>query len=193
MRLCPKFHGSGGPVAVVLCLAAATVLLQGASPASADSDADVRALPAEARVTTAPAGATSQPAGATSQPAGARQLPDTRSWRGLAKDSRGPQGREGADSGSSMAQLLAAAMVVVVLGAAAVFVFRRWGPKIASRTGRQIIVADTAHLAPGKTLHVIQAHGRRLLVAATKERVSLLSDLGSDEELAPNGQEGDVR
>ncbi len=81
------------------------------------------------------------------------------------------------DSGSLVAQSLAAVLVILVLGAAAIFVVKRVLPRIGIAQGRRINVLETVYLGSRRSLHMVQVGDRTLLVGDTRERLGLLADL----------------
>jgi flagellar biogenesis protein FliO len=74
-------------------------------------------------------------------------------------------------------KMLVSVSLVIVLGAAAVYVSRKLLPRLANLPTRQIRVLETAYLAPRKGIHLIQAGTRRLLVASTNETITMLADV----------------
>jgi len=81
------------------------------------------------------------------------------------------------DSGSLFAQSLAAVLIILVLGAAAIFVVKRLLPRLGISQGRRINVLETVYLGSRKSLHMVQVGDRTLLVGDTRERLGLLADL----------------
>ena len=81
------------------------------------------------------------------------------------------------DSGSLFAQSLAAVLVILVLGGAAIFIVKRVLPRFGISQGRRINVLETVYLGSRKSLHLVQVADRTLLVGDTRERLGLLADL----------------
>jgi flagellar biogenesis protein FliO len=92
-----------------------------------------------------------------------------------------------------------AVLLVVVLGATAIYITRRFLPRITQggaldwiRTavngpGKQIRILETAHLGPKKALHLIEIVDpaspnakQRLLIGSTNENIRTLAFLGTD-------------
>ena len=86
-------------------------------------------------------------------------------------------GSERFDSGSLFAQSVAAVFVILVLGAAAIFVVKRWLPRLGIAQGRRINVLETVYLGSRRSLHMVQVGDRTLLVGDTRDRLGLLADL----------------
>jgi flagellar biosynthetic protein FliO len=74
-------------------------------------------------------------------------------------------------------KMLLSILVVAALGAAVVYVSRKLLPKISNLPGKQIRVAETTHLGPRKSIHLIQVGSRRLLIGSTSETITMLADV----------------
>ena len=111
--------------------------------------------------------------------------------------------REG--EGAGLWKLLAYTLILLVLAGVAVFVLKRYLPKLGVNlgTGKNINVLETVHLGPKKTVHLLKVGSRTYLVAGTGEQVSILADVSdavSDETgagkagpEAADGKETDFR
>jgi len=75
--------------------------------------------------------------------------------------------------------MLAYAVVILVLGGAAIFVAKRYLPRARSAGGRRIRVLDSVYLAPRKQLHVLEVGPQRFLVASCRDSVTMISELKS--------------
>jgi len=86
------------------------------------------------------------------------------------------------DSGSGdlaglMWQMLAAALVVLVIGTLALFVVKKLLPRIRYASHRRISVLETAYLGSRKAVHLLQVGSVKLLVASSPEGVVRLDDV----------------
>jgi len=83
------------------------------------------------------------------------------------------------DGTGAMWRMLAYMLVIVVLGAAAIVVVKKVLPRIgAGPTGaKQISVVETLYLAPRKTVVLLQVGSRKILVAHSRDRLSVLADV----------------
>jgi flagellar biosynthetic protein FliO len=77
-------------------------------------------------------------------------------------------------------RMMLAVLIVVVLGAAAIYVSRKLLPRITNLPGKEIRVAETVHLGPKKAVHVLEVGGRRFLIGSTSESVTKLADITGD-------------
>ncbi|MHC4625345.1 MAG: FliO/MopB family protein [Planctomycetota bacterium] len=77
-------------------------------------------------------------------------------------------------------RMMLAILIVVVLGAAAIYVSRKLLPRITNLPGKEIRVAETVHLGPKKAVHLLEVGSRRFLIGSTSESVTKLADITSD-------------
>ena len=70
-------------------------------------------------------------------------------------------------------------LLVVVLGAAAIYISRRLIPKIANLPGKRIRVIETAYLGPRKAVHLLKIDGQLVLIGSTREHIAKLADIGN--------------
>lgn len=81
------------------------------------------------------------------------------------------------DTGGLLGQSLAAVLIILALGGAAIFVVKRLLPRLGVTHGRRMSVVETVSLGARKSLHIVQAGDRTLLVSDTREHLSLVADL----------------
>jgi flagellar biogenesis protein FliO len=67
--------------------------------------------------------------------------------------------------------------LVLGLGVAALYLSKKVLPKVTQAPGKEIHVLETAYLGPRKTLHLVEVGGRRLLIAGTNDRVTMLTNV----------------
>ena len=67
--------------------------------------------------------------------------------------------------------------VILVLGVGGLWVVRRLAPRIQQRRGRHIAVVETACLGPNRNVHLLKVGDRDLLIASTREHISMLADV----------------
>jgi flagellar biogenesis protein FliO len=80
-------------------------------------------------------------------------------------------------AGGLTLRLLATLIVVLVLGALALFVFKKVVPKVHRGAGKRIAVLETTYLAPRKAVHLLQVGSMKLLVASSSDGVAPLADV----------------
>ncbi|MDD3437010.1 MAG: hypothetical protein PHC64_07670 [Candidatus Gastranaerophilales bacterium] len=72
------------------------------------------------------------------------------------------------------------AMVGIIF--VALFVFKTFSNKCFSKKSAMLNIEDSLNLSSRKTLHVINAHGEKFLIAADLDRTSLISKLNVQSE-----------
>lgn len=70
-----------------------------------------------------------------------------------------------------------AILLVVVLGAAAIYASRKILPKIANLPGKEIRIVETAHLGPRKAVHLVKIGEQQLLIGSTNENITTLAHI----------------
>lgn len=81
--------------------------------------------------------------------------------------------------------LLKTALVLAVLYAVLWAIRRFMGRGVVAPRGTSILVIHSAHLGPGRSVHLIGVGDKMLLVGATSQQVSLLAELDVAGEVAP--------
>jgi flagellar biosynthetic protein FliO len=76
-------------------------------------------------------------------------------------------------------EMMFSILFLVVLGVAAIYVSKRFLPKITNLSGKEIRIAETVHLGPRKAVHLLEIGNRRLLIGSTNENITRLADLTS--------------
>ena len=70
-------------------------------------------------------------------------------------------------------------LFLIALGVAAIYVSKRFLPKITNLSGKEIRIAETVHLGPRKAVHLLEIGNRRFLIGSTNENITRLADLTS--------------
>jgi len=89
------------------------------------------------------------------------------------------------DRGHLLWESLAAVLVILALGGLALFVMRRLVPRITAGRAKRIAVIETVHLAPQRSVHLVQVGSRSLLVGAGRDSLCLLADVTGALPLEP--------
>ena len=76
-------------------------------------------------------------------------------------------------------KMMFSVLFLVVLGVAAIYVSKRFLPKITKLPGKEIRIAETVHLGPRKAVHLLEVGERRFLIGSTNESITRLADLTS--------------
>ena len=73
--------------------------------------------------------------------------------------------------------MMSSVLLVIVLGAAAIYISKKLLPKITRLPGKEIHIVETVHLGPRKTVHLLKIGGRKLLIGSTNENITRLADV----------------
>lgn len=85
---------------------------------------------------------------------------------------------EGFDANSSLFfKMIFSVVLVLVLGAAAVYMSKKVLPRITNLPGKEIRILETAYLGPRKAVHLVRIGNQRLLIGSTNEGVTILADV----------------
>ncbi len=76
-------------------------------------------------------------------------------------------------------KMILSVLFLVVLGVAAIYVSKKFLPKITKLPGKEIRIAETVHLGPRKAVHLLEVGERRFLIGSTNESITRLADLTS--------------
>ncbi len=76
-------------------------------------------------------------------------------------------------------KMMVSVLFLIALGAAAIYVSKRFLPKITNLPGKKIRIAETVHLGPRKAVHLLEVGERRFLIGSTNEKITRLADLTS--------------
>jgi hypothetical protein len=84
---------------------------------------------------------------------------------------------DGTDLWSPLLTMLAAVIVILVLGGLGLFLVKRVLPRIGRPTGKNVSILESVYLGPRKAVHLLQADGRRFLVGCSRDEISMLAEL----------------
>ena len=115
--------------------------------------------------------------------------PEKQSLGGLPNLTLPVESTAGANTGELFHKMMFSILLVVVLGAAAIYISKKYLPKITNLAGKNIRIVETIHLGPRKMLHVLKAGNRKLLIGSTNENITFLSDLTSELPTETNVEE----
>ena len=74
-------------------------------------------------------------------------------------------------------KMILSVLIVVILGVAAVYVSKRFLPKIPHLGKRDIRIAESISLGPNKTVHLLEVGSQKILVGSTNENITMLADV----------------
>jgi flagellar biosynthetic protein FliO len=73
-----------------------------------------------------------------------------------------------------------AILFVLALFIAAIYVSKKFLPKITNLPGKEIRIIETIHLGPRKAVHLLEIENRRFLIGSTNESITKLADLSGN-------------
>ena len=76
-------------------------------------------------------------------------------------------------------------LLVIGLGAAAIYLTKRVLPKIAGGPSKEIQILETAHIGQRRAVHLLKAGDRMLLIGSTNGSITRLADLTEASSSAP--------
>ncbi len=71
-------------------------------------------------------------------------------------------------------------LLVVVLGAAAIYLSKKLLPGLTHMSGKQIRIIETVHLGPRKAVHLLKIGDKQILIGSTNENITKLADVMDD-------------
>jgi flagellar biosynthetic protein FliO len=74
-------------------------------------------------------------------------------------------------------KMMLSVLLVVVLGAAAIYISKRFLPKITNLPGKEIRIIETVHLGPRKAVHLLKIGSQWILIGSTNESITKLADV----------------
>jgi len=83
----------------------------------------------------------------------------------------------GPTTGQLMRKMIIMILLVVGLGAAAIYCSKKFLPKITSMPGKELRIIETTHLGQRKAVHLLEIGNQRILIGSTNDRITLLADL----------------
>lgn len=92
-----------------------------------------------------------------------------------------PNFTAGLNSGSSTGKvyfkMILMVLLVVVLGAAAIYLSKKLLPGLTHPSGKQIRIIETVHLGPRKAVHLLKIGDKQILIGSTNENITKLADV----------------
>jgi len=84
-------------------------------------------------------------------------------------------------SGTLFFKMIEAIVIVVVLGAAAIYISKKFVPRITNLSGKRIEVCESVYLGQRKTVHLIKIGNMKFLIGSTNENITMLADVTNSE------------
>ncbi len=74
-------------------------------------------------------------------------------------------------------KMMASVILIVILGGAAMYVSKKFLPRIVSQSGKNIHILETTYLGPRKTMHLLKVGEKKLLIGSTSDSIAMLADV----------------
>jgi flagellar biogenesis protein FliO len=74
-------------------------------------------------------------------------------------------------------KMMFAVLLVIALGAAAIYISKKLLPKITNLPGKEIRLIETVHIGPRKAVHLLEIGNQRFLISSTSESITKLADV----------------
>lgn len=74
-------------------------------------------------------------------------------------------------------KMMLSVLLVVVLGAAVIYISKKFLPKIANLPGKEMHIIETARLGPHKAVHLLKIGNQQLLIGSTSQNITKLADI----------------
>jgi flagellar biosynthetic protein FliO len=74
-------------------------------------------------------------------------------------------------------KMMLSVLLVIALGAAAIYVSRKVLPRITNLPGKKIHILETHYLGPKKAVHLVEIDNQRFLIGSTSENITFLAEL----------------
>jgi len=74
-------------------------------------------------------------------------------------------------------KMMFSVLLVVVLGAAAIYISKKYGARITNLPGKKVRIIETVHLGPRRAIHLLKAGNKQLLISSTTESITRLADV----------------
>lgn len=77
-------------------------------------------------------------------------------------------------------QMILMVLLVVCLGAAAIYLSKKLLPRFSNLPGKRIKVIETVHLGQRKSVHLLKIGSQEILIGSTNETITKLADITED-------------
>jgi len=74
-------------------------------------------------------------------------------------------------------RMMLSVLLVVVLGAAVIYISKKFLPRITNLPGKKMHIIETAHLGPHKAVHLLKIGNQQLLIGSTSQNITKLADI----------------
>jgi len=91
-----------------------------------------------------------------------------------------PLTRNRGGTGELFYKMMLSVLLVIGLGAGAIYASKKVLGKITNLPGKKIKVVETVYIGPRKAVHLLEVDNRRILIGSTNDNITKLADLTPD-------------
>ena len=77
-------------------------------------------------------------------------------------------------------KMMFSVLLVIALGVAAIYISKKFLPKITNLPGKKVRIVETVGLGQRRAVHLLQIGNRQLLIGSTGESITKLADITGD-------------
>jgi flagellar biosynthetic protein FliO len=88
-----------------------------------------------------------------------------------------PIGKNAFDTSSALKSLATSVVVIVALGAAAIYLTKKVMPKVNAAMGKELRVVESLSLGARKQIYLVKVGSRKLLIGGASESITYLADV----------------
>ncbi len=74
-------------------------------------------------------------------------------------------------------KMMLSVLLVVALGAAVIYISKKFLPRITNLPGKKMHIIETVHLGPHKAVHLLKIGNQQLLIGSTSQNITKLADI----------------
>jgi len=86
------------------------------------------------------------------------------------------------DDKGLLVKMAQAVILIIVLGGIAIYLSKKFMPKLRPTSGNDIKVRETIHLGPHKTVHLVEVGDKTFFIGSTSESITMLADVSKSLE-----------
>ncbi len=83
----------------------------------------------------------------------------------------------GVNSQELFYKMMFSVVLVIALGAGAIYISKKFMPKITKLSGKKIRIIETVHLGPRRAVHLMKVGGQMILIGSTNQSITKLADV----------------
>jgi len=81
------------------------------------------------------------------------------------------------EENSIVSTMIQSVLLIIVLGGIAIYLSKKFMPKIRPTSGHDISIRETIHLGPQKTIQLIEVGDKTYMIGSTSDNITMLADV----------------